>query len=206
MNESLHEGVGLPSGAHQWRRGRLRFFFLSSFFFSSLFNPPKRGKIRPFLGRLFFFRPFMHAGGCTQEKKKRSSTKKHRRFKKKCRLRHRTPLTVRAMIRTFTYGTKKVVRVLSACVICTLPQLGIISFFIRFVLYCFFRSSYFSGGVFICCALVPGTLALDLPTLILWRLVFLCLTVWPQNSCISRMKNQEGHWRHCWCRWVERTV
>ena len=33
----------------------------------------------------------------------------------------------------------------------------------------FFRSSYFSGGVFFCCALVPGTLALDLPTLILWR-------------------------------------
>ena len=31
----------------------------------------------------------------------------------------------------------------------------------------FFRSSYCSGGVFSCCALVPGTLALDLPTLIL---------------------------------------
>ena len=28
-----------------------------------------------------------------------------------------------------------------------------------------FRGSYFSGGVFCCCALVPGTLALDLPTL-----------------------------------------
>ena len=41
----------------------------------------------------------------------------------------------------------------------------------------FFRSSYFSGDVFFHCALVPGTLALDLPTLILKRLVFLCLTV-----------------------------
>ena len=41
----------------------------------------------------------------------------------------------------------------------------------------FFRSSYFSGGVFFGCALVPGTLALDLPTLNLYRLVFLCLTV-----------------------------
>ena len=39
-----------------------------------------------------------------------------------------------------------------------------------------FRRSYFSGGVF-CCDLIPGTLALDLPTLILKRLVFLCLTV-----------------------------
>ena len=34
--------------------------------------------------------------------------KKHQRFKKKCRLRHPTPLTVRAIIRTFTYGTEGV--------------------------------------------------------------------------------------------------
>ena len=39
----------------------------------------------------------------------------------------------------------------------------------------FFRSSYFSGGVFV--ALVPGTLALDLPILTLSRLDFLYLTV-----------------------------
>ena len=38
-----------------------------------------------------------------------------------------------------------IVRVLSACVICTLPHLGIL-FFIRVVF--FFRRSYFSGGVF----------------------------------------------------------
>ena len=38
-------------------------------------------------------------------------------------------------------------------------------------------SCYFSGGVFFCCTLVPSTLALDLPTLNLQRLVFLCLTV-----------------------------
>ena len=49
--------------------------------------------------------------------------------------------------------------------------------FIRLI---FFRSSYFSGGIF-CRALVPGTLALDSPiyvrALILSRLlVFLCLT------------------------------
>ena len=67
-------------------------------------------------------------------------------------------------------STYFIVRVLSACVTCTLPHLGIILFFYSFSI--FFRSSYFSGGVFFCCALVPGTLALDLPTLILQRLVF----------------------------------
>ena len=73
-----------------------------------------------------------------------------------------------------------------------------------------FRSSCFSGGVF-CCALVPGTLALDLPrTLILSQvLFFLCLTVCDHIICtsknLSRMKNQEGYWGYCWC-WVERTV
>ena len=39
-----------------------------------------------------------------------------------------------------------------------------------------FRSSYFSGGVFFC-ALVPGTLARDLPTLIHSRLVLFCLSM-----------------------------
>ena len=42
-------------------------------------------------------------------------------------------------------------------------DLGVVLFFIRLVC---FRSSYLSVGVFYCCALVPGTLALDLPTLI----------------------------------------
>ena len=44
-----------------------------------------------------------------------------------------------------------------------------ILFFIRLVF--FSCSSYFSGGVSFCGALVPGTLALDLPTLNLSRLV-----------------------------------
>ena len=100
-------------------------------------------------------------------------------------------------------STYFIVRVLSACVICILPHLGNTSIFIRLV---FSRSSYFSGGVFCCCcALVPGTLALDLPTLIsdVW---FFSVSLWPQNLYLSRMKNQEGHWGYCWCRWVERTV
>ena len=42
-----------------------------------------------------------------------------------------------------------IVRVLSACVVCTLPHLGIILFL--FVQY-FFRSCYFSGGVFLLCS------------------------------------------------------
>ena len=50
----------------------------------SLFSPPKRGKIRPFLGRLSSFRPFMHAGGCMQKKKKkRGSTQKTPMISKK---------------------------------------------------------------------------------------------------------------------------
>ena len=47
------------------------------------------------------------------------------------------------------------VRVLSACAICTLPHLGILLFFhsssFLFVYY-IFRSSYFSGGVFLLCS------------------------------------------------------
>ena len=56
-------------------------------------------------------------------------------------------------------------RVLSACVICTLPHLGI--------LLCFYSSSFFFfvaliyRVAFICYALVPRTFARDLPTLIL---------------------------------------
>ena len=43
-------------------------------------------------------------------KQNRVQLKKHRRFQKNCRLRHRTPITVRAIIRTFTYGTEEVSR------------------------------------------------------------------------------------------------
>ena len=103
-----------------------------------------------------------------------------------------------------TYFT---VRVLSACVLCTLPHIGIILYFYSFSI--FFRNSYFSGGVVFCCALVPGTLALDLPTLILYHFIFLRLAVCDHRILyLSRMQNQEGHWGYCssWCRWVERTV
>ena len=59
-------------------------------------------------------------------------------------------------------STYLIVRVLSACVICTLPHLGIILFysFSIFFVALIARVAFF-------CALVPGTLALDLPTLIL---------------------------------------
>ena len=62
-------------------------------------------------------------------------------------------------------GTHFIIRVLSArCVICTLPHLDILLFFIRLV---FFFVALISRVVFFCCCalLVPGTLALDLPTL-----------------------------------------
>ena len=61
-------------------------------------------------------------------------------------------------------STYFIIRVLSVCVICSLPHLRILWLFIRLLF--FFRSSYFSGGVF-CCALVPGTLAPKAPTLII---------------------------------------
>ena len=57
------------------------------------------------------------------------------------------------------------VRVLSACVICTLPHLGIVLFFYSFSF--FFFVALISRVAFFCCALVPGTLAFGLPTLIL---------------------------------------
>ena len=46
-------------------------------------------------------------------------------------------------------------------------------------------------------------------TLILSRLWFFSVStavLLPQNLYLSRMKNQQGHWGYCWCRWVERTV
>ena len=58
-------------------------------------------------------------------------------------------------------STYFIVRVLSACAICTLPHIAILLFFIRLVFFLISRVAFF------CCDLVPGTLALDLPTLIL---------------------------------------
>ena len=58
-----------------------------------------------------------------------------------------------------------------------------------------FRSCYSPGRRV--CALVPGTLAVDMPTLLHSRLfcLFLCYHIGlsPHTLLISRMKNQEGH-------------
>ena len=67
-----------------------------------------------------------------------------------------------ATLSKYIPGTYFIVRVLSACVIYTLPHLGIILLLIRLV---FFFVALISRVAFFCCALVPGTLALDLPTL-----------------------------------------
>ena len=70
------------------------------------------------------------------------------------------------------------------CVICTLPHLGILLFFIRSIFFfvaLISRVSFFSC----CCALVPGTPALDLLTLNLQRLVFLCPTICDHRIFIS---------------------
>ena len=57
-------------------------------------------------------------------------------------------------------------RALSACVICTLPHLGILLFFYSCSFFVLFVA-LISRVAFFCCALVPDTLALDLTTLIL---------------------------------------
>ena len=81
-------------------------------------------------------------------------------------------------------STHLIVRVLAACVICTLPHLGILLFFYPSIFF-FFSWLLFLGWRFFCCALVPGTLALDLPTSILQRLVFLCLTAVVTTEFVS---------------------
>ena len=61
------------------------------------------------------------------------------------------------------------------------------------------RSSYFFGWR-ICCALVPGTLASDLPTLDSFAVIFLVFSVSQSDhrTYLSRMKNLDGHWVYCW--------
>ena len=72
-------------------------------------------------------------------------------------------------------STYFILHVISARVICTLPHLGILLVFIRLV---FFFVAFFCRVAFVfCCALLPATLARDLPTLIISRLFFLFLTV-----------------------------
>ena len=104
-------------------------------------------------------------------------------------------------------STYFVVRVLSACVICTLPHLGILSFFHSFSLF-FFFSSYFSGGVFFVVLSYPGYASTWFASYLDYLAFGFSLShcLWPQNLYLSRMKNQEGHWGYCWFRWVERTL
>ena len=65
---------------------------------------------------------------------------------------------------------------------------------------------YFSWSGLFCCVLVPGTLAFHLPYLDELRLLcFFSVSFCDHRICISRTKNQHGHWVYC-CRWVERTV
>ena len=71
-----------------------------------------------------------------------------------------------------------------------------------------FCSTYFLVGVF-AVLLVPGIYASTwfayLDSLAFGVALSHCL--WPQNLCISRTKNQDGHWECCWFwLWVERTV
>ena len=75
--------------------------------------------------------------------------------------------------------------------------------FIRLVFV--FFVALISGGIFLLCSrtLYASTWFAYLDSLA--RLGFsLSHCLWPQNLYLSTMKNQEGHWGYCWCRWVER--
>ena len=75
----LHEGVGLPSGAHQWRRGRLRF----SFFFRQ-FLTPEKGQNTVILEPTDFFSAAHACRGVNEKKKKkRISTQKTPKISRK---------------------------------------------------------------------------------------------------------------------------
>ena len=54
-------------------------------------------------------------GGACRKKKNGVQLKKHRRFQKNYRLQHRTPLRVRANIKTFTYVTEEYKLTVEAC-------------------------------------------------------------------------------------------
>ena len=79
---------------------------------------------------------------------------------------------------TYVPGTHLILRVLSA----TRHTTSFVPYRISEFFCFFFRLSTFL--LVFCCALVPGTLALDLPSLILQRLVFLCLTVCDHRICV----------------------
>ena len=72
----LHEGVRLPSGVHQWRRGRLSFYFI---FFPRHFLAPRKGQNTAIFGPTDYFSA-VHAWPCSgvhvKNKTKQGSTKK----------------------------------------------------------------------------------------------------------------------------------
>ena len=93
-------------------------------------------------------------------------------------------------------STYFIVRVLPACVICTLPHLGIVLFLLVY---------YFWVASSLLCSRTRYA-STWFAYLDYFAFVFSlphCLTT---NLYLSRMKNQEGHWGYCWCRWVERMV
>ena len=96
-------------------------------------------------------------------------------------------------------------RVLSACVIRTPPHLGIFLFFYSSGII-FFVALISRVVFFLLCSRTryASTWFAYLDSLALGFSLSHCL--WPQNLYLSRMKNQEGYWGYCWCRWVERTV
>ena len=94
------------------------------------------------------------------------------------------------------------VHVLSACVICTLPHLGVLIFLIVLI---FFVALILRVAIFFVCSRTryASTWFAYLDSSAFGISLSHCSC--DHRICISRMKNQEGHWGYCWC-WVERTV
>ena len=97
-----------------------------------------------------------------------------------------------------------IVRVLSAC--CHLYPTPSRNYFVFYSSRTFFVSLISRVAFFLLCSRTryASTWSAYLESLAFGFSLSHCL--WPQNLNLSRMKNQEGHWGYCWCRWVEGTV
>ena len=101
-------------------------------------------------------------------------------------------------------STYFIVRVLSAC--CHLYPTPSRNYFVFYSSRTFFVSLISRVAFFLLCSRTryASTWSAYLESLAFGFSLSHCL--WPQNLNLSRMKNQEGHWGYCWCRWVEGTV
>ena len=95
-----------------------------------------------------------------------------------------------------TLGKYVFFRTYSSC-LCHLHPTPSRNYFVFYSFIIFFRSSYFSGGVFFVVLSYPVRQHLIcLPWI--FSVWFFSHCLWPHNLYLSRMKNQEGRWGYCW--------